>query len=94
MEMVSSAAVGAIVGGMLVAYPLVRLFPSRYLAAALLVSSPLMALRLSDLLAYAATTQTATVIMSAVELTLVPAGAVLATGLLARFFPPALPDMA
>jgi len=94
IEMVSSAAVGAISGGCLVAYPRAKLFPSRYLAAAIIVSSPLMALRLSDLLAYAGTAQTATVIMSAVELTLVPAGAVLVTWLFARFFPRALPNVA
>ena len=93
-EMIGAATAGAIVGGILVAYPLARLFPSRSWAAALLVSSPLVALRLSDLLAYAGTTQTPAIIMSAVELVLAPVGAVIVTWLFARFFPRVLPNVA
>lgn len=93
-EMIGAAAVGAIVGGILVAYPLVRLFPSRYWAAALLVSSPLMALRLSDLLSYAGTSETAIIVMSTVELVLVPAGTVLVAWLFGRFFPRVQPTVA
>ena len=93
-EMISAATVGAIVGGILVAYPLAKLFPSRHWAAALLVSSPLVALRLSDLHSSAGTAETANIIMSAVELLLVPMGAVMVTWLFARFFPRVLPNVA
>jgi hypothetical protein len=94
VEMVSAAAVGALVGGLLVAYPLARLFPTRHFIAALLVSAPLMALRLSDVLAYAHTDHGAIITMSAVELILVPLGAVMLTWLFARFYPRVPPHVA
>jgi hypothetical protein len=94
IEMVSAAAVGALVGGLLVAYPLARLFPSRYLVAALLVSAPLMALRMSDLLTYANTDHVAMITMSAFELVLVPVGAATVTWLVAKFYPRASPHVA
>lgn len=86
-EMIGAATVGALVGGLLVAYPLARMFPSRHWVAALVVSLPLVALRLSDLLAYAGSNQSAIIVMSVVELLLVPLGAVTVTWLFARHFP-------
>jgi hypothetical protein len=94
IEMISAAAVGALAGGLLVAYPLARLFPSRYLVAALLVSAPLMALRLSDLLTYANTDHVAIITMSALELILAPVGAAIVTWLFAKFYPRESPHVA
>ena len=94
IEMVSAAAVGALIGSLLVAYPLARLFPSRYLVAALAVSAPLMALRLSDLLNYANTDHVAIITMSAIEFVFVPVGAAIVTWLFAKFFPRASPHVA
>ena len=85
--MISAAVVGALVGGILIGYPLARMFPSRYWAAALIVSLPLVALRFSDLYEYVGTRQTAIITMSTVELALIPLGAVLGTWLFAKFSP-------
>ena len=86
-EMIGAAAVGAVVGGILVGYPLAKMFPLRYWAAALVVSLPFVALRFGDLSEYAGTRQTPIIIMSVVELALVPLGAVIGTWFFARFFP-------
>ena len=93
-EMIGAAAAGALVGGILVAYPLVRLFPSRYWVAAFVVSLPLVALRLGDFLAYVGKDQSAIVVMSLVELVLVPMGAVMASWLFVRFLPRPVPNAA
>ncbi len=93
-EMIGAAAAGALVGGILVAYPLVRMFPSRYWLAALAISAPLMALRLSDLLAYWGSDQPAIIIMSVVELLLVPIGAAATSWLFAKLIPRPLPNAA
>ncbi len=52
LEMIGAAIIGALVAGMVVAYPLVRLFPLRYWIAALMVSLPYMSLRVDWLVMY------------------------------------------
>ncbi len=93
-EMIAAAVAGAVVGGVLVAYPLARMFPSRYWVAALAVSLPLVALRLSDFIAYAGSGRSAIVIISVVEALLVPLGAIAASWLFVRHFPRPLPNAA
>ena len=72
-EMISAAVVGAISAGVVVAYPLVRLFPRRYWAAAVIVAIPVLELRGRDLLHYAGQNEPRIMVMSIVELLVYPA---------------------
>jgi hypothetical protein len=94
IEMIGAAIVGALVGGVLVAYPLAKLFPSRYWLAAVVVSLPLMALRVGDLQTFSGAQHTAIVVMSVVELLVVPLTAAAVAWLFVRFYPRLLTNAA
>ena len=71
-EMISSAVVGSIAAGTLVAYPLIKLFPQRYWLAALVVSIPVLEMRGRDFLRYFGGEETRIVVMSIVEFVVYP----------------------
>ncbi|WP_227815952.1 hypothetical protein [Nitrogeniibacter aestuarii] len=87
VEMLSAAAVGSLVAGMLVALPLLKLFPTRYPLAALVVASPFMVIRGSDLAHYLGKNETRIVVMSVSEFVIYPAGIILLCWLASRFLP-------
>jgi hypothetical protein len=87
MEMLSAAAVGASVAGALVSLPLVRLYPSRYWLAALVVASPLMAIRVSDIAYYTGKQEPRITVMSIAELFIYPGLMLVICWLTSRFYP-------
>jgi hypothetical protein len=87
VEMLSAAAAGSAVAGLLVALPLVKLYPSRYRLAALLVASPLMLVRASDLAHYIGRNDPRILVMSVAEFFIYPALILLACGVVRRFYP-------
>jgi ACR3 family arsenite efflux pump ArsB len=87
VEMVSAAAVGSAVAGLLVSLPLVKLYPSRYWLAGLLVASPLMIVRASDIAHYTGKNETRIMVMSVVEFVIYPALIVAFCWLVSRFYP-------
>lgn len=84
LEMISAAIVGALVAGMVVAYPLVRLFPLRYWIGALLISLPYMTLRIDWLMMYSGEHKPRIVATALFELLFFPAAIVLCAWVLAR----------
>jgi hypothetical protein len=83
-EMVSAAAVGSLVAGIVVAFPLARLFTRRCWLAGLIVASPLVVVRVSDLVHYAGKNEPRIMVMSVVELLLYPAAIVACAWLVGR----------
>ena len=72
-EMMSSAAVGSIVAGLLVSLPLIKLFPKGYWVAGIAVASPFMLLRANDFAYYLQGNEPRILVMSAAEFLLYPA---------------------
>jgi hypothetical protein len=87
VEMVSAAAVGSAVAGLLVSLPLVKLYPSRYWLAGLLVASPLMVVRVNDMAHYSGRNEPRIMVMSVVEFVIYPALILAVCWLASRFYP-------
>jgi hypothetical protein len=67
-EMLSCAVVGAACAGLVTAYPLAKLFPSKSWVAGLVVASPVIALRGDELLHYSGTDQQSVHVMAVAEI--------------------------
>jgi ACR3 family arsenite efflux pump ArsB len=87
VEMVSAAAVGSTLAGLLVSLPLVKLYPSRYWLAGLLVASPLMVVRASDVAQYGGKNEPRIMVMSIVEFVIYPALILAVCWFVSRFYP-------
>ena len=87
VEMVSAAAVGSTVAGLLVSLPLIKLYPSRYWLAGLFVAAPLMVVRASDLAHYSSKNEPRILVMSVVEFIIYPALILTVCWLTSRFYP-------
>jgi hypothetical protein len=87
VEMLSAAAVGSIVAGVLVSLPLVKLFPSRYWLAGILVASPFMIIRSSDIAHYSGRNEPRIMVMSMAELAMYPTLIVAVCWLVSRLYP-------
>jgi hypothetical protein len=87
VEMLSAAVVGSLVAGVLVSLPLVRIFPSRYWLAGLLVASPFMITRASDIAHYSGRNEPRIMVMSVAELAIYPALIVAMCWLFNRVYP-------
>lgn len=85
VEMMSAAVVGSFAAAAVVSWPLVRLYSRRAWLAALFVASPIVALRLSDLMYYAYKNESRIIVMSAFELLIYPALLLLGSWVAARF---------
>ena len=84
-EMISAAVVGSIAAGIVVSYPLVRLFPRRYWLAALAVAVPIMEMRGHDFLLYVGKNEPRIVVMSVVEFLVYPAALLVCTWLVSQW---------
>jgi hypothetical protein len=91
VEMLSAAAVGSVAGAALVSLPLVRLYRSRYWLAGLLVASPFMVLRASDIAHYSGRNEPRIMVMSVAELAMYPALMLAMCWLVARHLAPKAP---
>lgn len=87
VEMLSAAAVGSLVAGLLVALPLIKMFPSRHWLAAVLVSSPFMVIRANDLAHYTGKDEQRILVMSLSEIVIYPTLIVAVCWLFNRLYP-------
>lgn len=85
-EMVSAAIVGSLAAGVVVAYPLVRLFPERFWIAALVISIPVLDLRGRDFFRFSGTDESRIVVMSVVEFFVYPTVILVCTWLAKRWY--------
>jgi hypothetical protein len=84
LEMVSAALVGSLAAGLMASFPLARMFSQRYWLAALVVASPFMAVRTSDLMHYAGRNEPRIMVMSIVELLVYPSAIIACAWLVSR----------
>ena len=87
VEMLSAAVAGSILAGVLVSLPLVKLFPSRYWLAGLVVASPFMIIRARDIAHYIDKNEPSIMVMSVAELAVYPALILVMCWLVSRLYP-------